>query len=79
MYTKHRGYELMYHVATLLPYQQDDKQRVERKRHLGNDIVVIIFKEGNQPFDPLCLTTHFNHVFCVVQKDKSRTDKTFYK
>lgn len=28
----------MYHVATLLPYQPDDLQRVERKRHLGNDV-----------------------------------------
>jgi RAP1 GTPase activating protein 1 len=40
---------------------------VERKRHLGNDVVVLIFKEGNTPFNPLCIKSHFNHVFLVVQ------------
>jgi hypothetical protein len=40
---------------------------------------VIIFKEGDQPFDPLCLTTQFNHIFCVVQVDKRYPQKTHYK
>jgi hypothetical protein len=30
----------------MLPFQRDDLQRVERKRHVGNDIVVVLFKEG---------------------------------
>jgi hypothetical protein len=50
--------------------QPDDLQRVERKRHLGNDVVVIIFKEGPGAFDPLCIKSHFNHVFIVVQVDR---------
>jgi len=79
VYTRHRGYEIMFHVSTLLPFQPEDLQRVERKRHLGNDIVVIVFKEGDQPFDPLCLTTHFNHVFCVISVDKRAGPKTHYK
>eukprot|EP01119_Soliformovum_irregulare_P000061 TRINITY_DN10051_c0_g2_i1.p1 TRINITY_DN10051_c0_g2~~TRINITY_DN10051_c0_g2_i1.p1 ORF type:complete len:145 (+),score=35.87 TRINITY_DN10051_c0_g2_i1:148-582(+) len=69
----------MFHVSTLLPFQPDDLQRVERKRHLGNDIVCIIFNDGDQPFDPLCLTTHFTNVFIVISVDKSRTDDTYYK
>jgi len=79
VYTKHRGYEIMFHVSTLLPFQPDDKQRVERKRHLGNDIVCIIYKEGDAPFDPLCLTTHFTNIFLVIQRDTRYTDKTYYK
>lgn len=78
VYCKHRGFEIMFHVSTLLPFQQDDIQRVERKRHLGNDIVVVIFKEGSTPFDPLCLTSHFNHIFVVVQSLKVK-GQTFYK
>lgn len=31
--------------APMLPYQHDDKQHVERKRHIGNDVVVIVFNE----------------------------------
>eukprot|EP01114_Cavostelium_apophysatum_P020821 TRINITY_DN7085_c0_g1_i1.p1 TRINITY_DN7085_c0_g1~~TRINITY_DN7085_c0_g1_i1.p1 ORF type:complete len:1111 (-),score=277.32 TRINITY_DN7085_c0_g1_i1:60-3392(-) len=77
---KHEEFDIMFHVSTLLPYQPDDKQRVERKRHLGNDIVMIIFKSDDTPFDPTCLASQFNHIFAVVQKDsRSTPDQTFYK
>jgi len=79
VYNEHRGFPVMFHVSTLLPYQPEDLQRVERKRHLGNDIVCIIYKDGDSPFDPLCLTTHFTNVFLVIQKDLRYKDKTYYK
>lgn len=61
----------MFHVSTLLPYQEKDLQKVnlpnirvtpkvERKRHIGNDIVVIIFNEGNNPIDPSVIASHYN-------------------
>ncbi|XP_054086487.1 GTPase-activating Rap/Ran-GAP domain-like protein 3 isoform X2 [Zeugodacus cucurbitae] len=43
VYTLYEGHEIMFHVSTLLPYSQDNRQQVERKRHIGNDIVNIIF------------------------------------
>lgn len=69
-YTEFKGTEIMFHVSTLLPYQDDDLQRVERKRHIGNDIVTIIFKSGNDPFSPSSLNTKFTHIFCVVSLDR---------
>lgn len=68
IYTEFHDFEIMFHVSTLLPYHEDDAQKVERKRHLGNDIVVIIFKEGDQLYDPQTIRSEFNHVFCVVHK-----------
>ncbi|PRP73051.1 RapGAP/RanGAP domain-containing protein, partial [Planoprotostelium fungivorum] len=65
-------FKIMYHVSTLLPFQPDDLQRVERKRHLGNDVVVVIFKEGKKAFNPLVMKSHFNHVFIVVQRGSDR-------
>ena len=59
-YQIHKGCEIMFHVSTLIPYYPKDEQQVERKRHIGNDIVVIIFKEGNTPFDPMCIRSQFN-------------------
>ncbi|PRP73579.1 hypothetical protein PROFUN_02588 [Planoprotostelium fungivorum] len=79
VYALYKDFEIMYHVSTLLPFQPDDLQRVERKRHLGNDVVQIMFKEGNTPFDPLTLRTHYNHVFIVVSVAKKEKGKTFYK
>ncbi|XP_054729663.1 GTPase-activating Rap/Ran-GAP domain-like protein 3 isoform X1 [Anastrepha obliqua] len=43
VYTLYEGHEIMFHVSTLLPYSRDNRQQVERKRHIGNDIVNIIF------------------------------------
>ena len=49
---------------------------MERKRHIGNDIVVIIFVDYDTDpelaslsamyFDPCCMKSHFNHIFALV-------------
>jgi len=67
VYNEWRGYEIMFHVSTYLPFAIDDAQQLQRKRHLGNDIVLIVFKEGNLPYAPDSVTSTFNHVIIVVQ------------
>jgi hypothetical protein len=65
-------YEIMYHVATMLPFQAHDPQRVERKRHIGNDVIVIVFKEQadeSDKFVATCLTSHFNHCIFVFRAE----------
>jgi hypothetical protein len=43
---------------------------VERKRHLGNDVVLVVFRDGGKiPFSPEHIASQFNHVFCVVQPE----------
>jgi hypothetical protein len=61
--------DIMFHVSTMLPYSESDAQQLERKRHLGNDIVVIVFLEGEGavPYDPNILKSEFNHAFVIVQ------------
>jgi len=66
--------ELMFHVCTELPFLPNDPQQLQRKRHIGNDIVVLIYKEGDTPFNPGVLVSHFNHVFIIVQKDVKTPD-----
>jgi len=69
VYTEHLGKEIMYHVATLLPFSETDSQQLQRKRHIGNDIVSIVFQEGNTPFSPDMVTSHFLHAYIVVQPE----------
>ena len=39
-----------------------------RKRHIGNDIVTIVFQEpGSLPFTPQNIRSHFQHVFVLVK------------
>ncbi|XP_026479610.1 GTPase-activating Rap/Ran-GAP domain-like protein 3 [Ctenocephalides felis] len=47
VYTVYEGHEIMFHVSTLLPFSKDNRQQVERKRHIGNDIVNIVFLEDS--------------------------------
>jgi len=79
IFTMFKGMEIMYHVATMLPFTNDEQQ-IDRKRHIGNDVLLIIFKETDEPFNPTILTSNFNHVFVVVQKVKdSEGEETRYK
>jgi RAP1 GTPase activating protein 1 len=66
-YTDHQGKEVMFHIATLLPFSETDTQQLQRKRHIGNDIVSIVFQEGSTPFTPDMVTSHFLHTYIVVQ------------
>lgn len=67
VYTQFMGYEVMFHVSTLLPYSTHDMQQLERKRHIGNDIVVLVFMDGRTPYHPGTISSEFNHVFVVIQ------------
>ncbi|CAL1295904.1 unnamed protein product [Larinioides sclopetarius] len=73
-YTIYEGHEIMFHVSTLLPYSKDNRQQVERKRHIGNDIVNIIFLEGTHTdhvnFKPTMIKSQFTHIFAVVSYEK---------
>ncbi|KAI8354007.1 hypothetical protein BD560DRAFT_336601 [Blakeslea trispora] len=60
---------LAYHVSTLIPSKESDRQQIQRKRHIGNDIVCLVFVEGNQPFNPTAIKSQFLHVFIVVHKE----------
>lgn len=68
--------EIMFHVSTLLPYTESDPQQLQRKRHIGNDIVAIVFQESNTPFSPDMIASHFLHAFIVVQVLEPNTQNT---
>lgn len=71
--------EIMFHVSTLLPYTEGDPQQLQRKRHIGNDIVAIVFQESNTPFSPDMIASHFLHAFIVIQPLEPNTVNTRYK
>ncbi|XP_078042556.1 rap1 GTPase-activating protein 1 isoform X1 [Augochlora pura] len=79
VYEIFRGREVLFHVASLLPYSLGDSQQLQRKRHIGNDIVAIIFQEEATPFSPDMIASHFLHAFIVVQVVDPCTSNTRYK
>uniref|UniRef100_A0A8C6VPR1 RAP1 GTPase activating protein 2 n=1 Tax=Naja naja TaxID=35670 RepID=A0A8C6VPR1_NAJNA len=79
VYTVFRDREIMFHVSTKLPFTEGDTQQLQRKRHIGNDIVAIIFQEENTPFVPDMIASNFLHAYIVVQAENPETDNTSYK
>ncbi|XP_037637695.1 signal-induced proliferation-associated 1-like protein 2 isoform X4 [Sebastes umbrosus] len=79
LYTTYKDYELMFHVSTMLPYTPNNRQQLLRKRHIGNDIVTIVFQEpGALPFTPKHIRSHFQHVFVIVKVHNPCTDNVCY-
>ncbi|XP_030073179.1 signal-induced proliferation-associated 1-like protein 3 isoform X1 [Microcaecilia unicolor] len=79
LYTTYQDYEIMFHVSTMLPYTPNNRQQLLRKRHIGNDIVTIIFQEpGTLPFTPQNIRSHFQHVFIIVRAIDPCTDNVCY-
>ncbi|CAL6063360.1 Rap/ran-GAP_family protein [Hexamita inflata] len=75
-YYKQSGeHRTMYHVSPLMRYTKDDPQQVLRKRHIGNDNVVIIFQE-----DPECvfktdtIKSNMIYIYIVIQKLPCETE-----
>eukprot|EP01094_Clydonella_sp_ATCC50884_P020220 TRINITY_DN4154_c0_g1_i4.p1 TRINITY_DN4154_c0_g1~~TRINITY_DN4154_c0_g1_i4.p1 ORF type:complete len:720 (+),score=192.90 TRINITY_DN4154_c0_g1_i4:223-2382(+) len=68
VFREYCGMPIMFHVSTLLPYQPNKDQQLERKRHIGNDVVVIVFQEDVRCcFDPSRIASRFNQIFIVVR------------
>ncbi|XP_075619080.1 rap1 GTPase-activating protein 1 isoform X4 [Balearica regulorum gibbericeps] len=79
VYTNFRGKEIMFHVSTKLPFTEGDSQQLQRKRHIGNDIVAIIFQDESTPFVPDMIASNFLHAYVVVQLTHGTTEDTLYK
>ena len=69
--------EIVFHVAPYLPFMETNDQQLDKKRHIGNDVVIMIFKEYNgtpEPIDIESFKTQFNHCFIVVGFDVSQNN-----
>eukprot|EP01121_Diplochlamys_sp_Union-15-3_P012806 TRINITY_DN3889_c0_g1_i1.p1 TRINITY_DN3889_c0_g1~~TRINITY_DN3889_c0_g1_i1.p1 ORF type:complete len:124 (-),score=11.46 TRINITY_DN3889_c0_g1_i1:40-411(-) len=66
--------QIMFHVSTLLPLSEPDEDDsndkastvITKKVHIGNDIVCIIFNDGDSPFVPDCITSQFNRMLLLI-------------
>ncbi|XP_055066379.2 rap1 GTPase-activating protein 1 [Misgurnus anguillicaudatus] len=74
VFTSFHGREIMFHVATKLPFTEGDTQQLQRKRHIGNDIVALVYQEGHTPFISDVIRSHFLHCFIAVRRIKRESE-----
>ena len=61
------AFQIMYHVSTMLPHGEAD-QNLAKKRHIGNDIVAIVFQEdGSKPFQATTIKSNYLQIIIVVR------------
>lgn len=53
--------------------------QLQRKRHIGNDIVAVVFQEEATPFVPDMIASNFLHAFILVQVEEACSASTTYK
>lgn len=70
----HRGAEVTFHVSTMLPFTPNNRQQLLRKRHIGNDIVTIVFQVCRR--DTVPETRRFT-VLCTIDSFRETTDFAF--
>lgn len=59
--------EIVFHVPTMMPTDmENDPHSDNKKRHIGNDRVKIIYNDSGQPFDFDTFPSDFNEVNIVV-------------
>jgi hypothetical protein len=84
--------EIVFHVTTQMPTNPDqDPQCINKKRHIGNDFVNIIFNNSGRSFRFDTFPSDFNYVNIVITpesresfvasrfRSKAHTNNAFYK
>lgn len=62
--------QVVFHVATLMPNGSSDRQRDNKKRHIGNDFVLIVYNDSGEPYDMATFRGKFQHACVVVEPVK---------
>ncbi|KAL1488930.1 hypothetical protein ABEB36_014716 [Hypothenemus hampei] len=56
-----------FHVATMMPNQDSDPNSVNKKKHIGNDFVNIVYNESGEEFDIKTIKSQFIFASIIIQ------------
>lgn len=57
---------VVFHAATMMPNLRHDEKFSNKKRHIGNDYVTIVYSDNDKDFNPNIITGQFNVVHIVI-------------
>jgi len=66
IYSHQNFEEIIFHIATFMPTVLGDRQQLNKKKHIGNDFVHIVWSEANNDYDWGTITSHFNDVHVII-------------
>ncbi|KAL5291508.1 TSC2 family protein [Megaselia abdita] len=67
--------QVIFHVATLMPTKESDPKCNEKKKHIGNDYVSIVYNESGEEYSMSTIRGQCNHACVVVEPIEMSTSK----
>ena len=58
--------ETLFHVVSWMPFVPGDTQQINRKRHIGNDAVHVVWSEEQRKYNPKTIRTKLTEVVIVI-------------
>ncbi|GAB0090874.1 Tuberin [Sergentomyia squamirostris] len=59
--------QVIYHVATLMPNKEQDPNCTEKKKHIGNDFVSIVYNESGEEYNLNTIKCQYNYASVIVE------------
>ncbi|PRP73953.1 hypothetical protein PROFUN_08146 [Planoprotostelium fungivorum] len=66
IYWMNSNVSIMYHVTTLMPNMSNDPQFTNKKRHIGNDNVTIVYSDSHRDYSNDTVRGQFNFVSIII-------------
>lgn len=71
--------QVTFHAATLMPNKDHDPNCNEKKKHIGNDYVSIVYNESGEEYNLNTIKGQFNYACVVVQPLELNSNRIFVK
>ncbi|KAL9645965.1 hypothetical protein ABK040_001072 [Willaertia magna] len=71
--------EVIFHDVTRMPTKQNDTQQIQKKRHVGNDFVHIVWSENDRDYKPWTITSQFNFVHICIYPLQQHKDTHLFR
>uniref|UniRef100_W8AW74 Tuberin n=3 Tax=Ceratitis capitata TaxID=7213 RepID=W8AW74_CERCA len=72
--------QVTFHVATLMPTKlQKDPNCNEKKKHIGNDFVKIVYNESGEEYNLNTISGHFNYACVIVEPLELNSNRVYVK
>ncbi|XP_053685229.1 tuberin isoform X2 [Sabethes cyaneus] len=69
--------QVTFHVATLMPNHKHDPNCNEKKKHIGNDFVSIVYNESGEEYDLKTIKAQFNYACVVIEPMELESNRVF--
>lgn len=71
--------QVTFHVATLMPNKDDDPNRTEKKKNIGNDYVTIVYNESGEEYNLNTIKGQFNYACVIIEPLELNSNRIYIR